>query len=79
MQIDSKINSPEKKNTKKIRWYSESVKLNGQSHVFPCNDNTDINRNNIIFTIKDTKLYVLEKNLSAKDNQELSKLCSKGF
>ena len=47
--------------------------------MFPCNDNTDINRNNIIFTIKDTKLYVLEKILSAKDNQELSKLCSKGF
>ena len=47
--------------------------------MFPCNDNTDVKRNNIIFTIKDTKLYVLEITLSAKDNQELSKLCSKVF
>ena len=47
--------------------------------MFPCNNNTDGKRNNIIFTIKDTKLYVLQITLSAKDNQELSKLCSKGF
>ena len=47
--------------------------------MFPCNDNTDVQRNNIIFTIKDTELCVLEITLSAKDNQELSKLCSKGF
>ena len=47
--------------------------------MFPCNDNTDVKRKNNIFTIKDTKLYVLEITLSAKDNQELSKLCSKGF
>ena len=47
--------------------------------MFPCNDNTDIQRNNIIFTIKDTELCALEITLSAKDNQELSKLCSKGF
>ena len=33
----------------------------------------------IIFTIKDTKLYVPGVNLSAKDNQKLSKLISKGF
>ena len=47
--------------------------------MFPCNDNTDVKRNNIIFTIKDTKLCVLEITSSAKDNQKLSKLCSKGF
>ena len=33
----------------------------------------------IIFTIKDTKLYVPGVNLSAKDNQKLLKLISKGF
>ena len=35
--------------------------------------------NNIIFTIKDTKLYVTVVTLSAKDNQTLSKLLGKGF
>ena len=34
---------------------------------------------NIIFIIKDTKLYVLAVSLSAKVNQKLSKLLSKGF
>ena len=34
---------------------------------------------NIIFIIEDTKLYVLAVSLSAKDNQKLSKLLSKGF
>ena len=34
---------------------------------------------NIIFIIKDTKLYVPVVSLSAKDNQKLSKLLSKGF
>ena len=37
------------------------------------------NANRIIFTIKDTKLYVPELTLSARDNQELSKLLSKVF
>ena len=35
--------------------------------------------NNIVFTIKDTKLYVPVVTLSARDNQKLSKLLSKGF
>ena len=35
--------------------------------------------NNISFAIKDTKLYVLEVTLSAKDSQKLSKLFSKEF
>ena len=43
------------------------------------NANSDDNANNIISTIKDSKLYVLVVTLLAKDNQELSKLLSKGF
>ena len=42
-------------------------------------DNTDANPNNIIFTNKDTKLYVPLVTLSAKDNQKLSEFFSKGF
>ena len=41
--------------------------------------NGKANDNNIIFTIKDTKLYVSVVTLSASDNQKLSKLLSKGF
>ena len=43
------------------------------------NDNTNDNADNIIFTIKDRKLYVPVITLSARDNQKLSKLLSKGF
>ena len=43
------------------------------------NDKTNANHNNITFTIKGTKLHVLVVTLSAKDNQNLSKLFSKGF
>ena len=39
----------------------------------------DANANNIIFTIKDIKLYVPIVTLSAKENQKLWKLLSKGF
>ena len=39
----------------------------------------DTNSNNIIFPIKDTKLYVPVVTLSAKDNQKLSKLLGKRF
>ena len=42
-------------------------------------DNDNANLNNIIFTIKDINLYVPVVTLSAKDNQKLSKLLSKGF
>ena len=35
-------------------------------------DNTDANPDNIILTIKDTKLYVPGVTSSAKDNQKLS-------
>ena len=36
------------------------------------NDNIDAQSNNIIFTTKDTKLYVWVAKLSARDNQKLS-------
>ena len=42
-------------------------------------DNNDANSKNIIFTIKETKLYVPVVTFSAKDNQKLSKFLSKGF
>ena len=42
-------------------------------------DNANADSNNIIFTIKDTKLYDLEITLSAEDNQKLLKLLRKGF
>ena len=43
------------------------------------NNNTNANPNNIIFTIKDTKLHVPVVTLSARDNQKLSKLLRKLF
>ena len=43
------------------------------------NLNDSNNANNIIFTIKDTKLYVPVVTLSVTDNQKLSKILSKGF
>ena len=43
------------------------------------NDNANANSNNIIFTIKNTKLYLLVVTLSARGNQKLSKRLSKGF
>ena len=43
------------------------------------NDNDNDNDNNIIFTIKDTQLYIPVVNLIARNNQKLSKLLSKGF
>ena len=42
-------------------------------------DNTDTNLNNVIFTIKDTKLFVPVVTLSANDNKKLSKPLSKEF
>ena len=42
-------------------------------------DNDNANPNNIIFTIKDTKLYVPVVTLSEEDDPKLSKLCSKEF
>ena len=42
-------------------------------------DNDNANPNNCIFIIKDIKLDVSVVTLSAKDNQKISKLHSKGF
>ena len=51
--------------------------------VLSANNNDNVNdngnANNIIFTIKDTKLYVPVVTISAKDNQKLSKHPTKGF
>ena len=43
------------------------------------NDNTNTDPNKVIFTIKDTKLYVLVVTLLAKVNQKLSEPLRKGF
>ena len=43
------------------------------------NDNGNDNANNVIFTINGTKLYVPVVTLSARENQKLLKLLSKGF
>ena len=43
------------------------------------NNNNNNNANNVIFIIKDTKLYVAIVTLSARENKILSKLVSKGF
>ena len=42
-------------------------------------DKNDASSNNFIFTIKDTILCIPVVTLSARDNQKLSKLPSKGF
>ena len=42
-------------------------------------DNANANSNNIIFTIKNPKLFVLVVTLSVKDNQNLSRSFSKRF
>ena len=56
----------------KLKW-TKSCVLSAASA-----DNTNAYPNNIIFTIKDTKLYAPVVTLSAKHNQKLSKLLSKG-
>ena len=43
------------------------------------NENDDADTDNTIFTIKDTKLYLLAITLSAKNNQNLSNSLSEGF
>ena len=42
-------------------------------------DNDNANSNNIIFTIRKTKLYVPVLTLSSRHDQKLSKVLSKGF
>ena len=43
------------------------------------NDNYEVNSDNVIFIIKDTKLYVPVVSFPAKDNKKLLKLLSKRF
>ena len=50
-----------------------------ESLAIAANDKDDANYDNIIFTIKDTKLLIPVVTLPVKDNQKLSKLLSKGF
>ena len=57
----------------KLKWANHCV----LSAASDDNDNTD--PNNIIFTVKDTKIYVPVDTLSARDIQKLSALLSKGF
>ena len=60
----------------KLKWKKYCVFSAGGTE----NDvNHNDNANNIIFTIKDTKLYVPVVTLSARDNKKLSKLLSKRF
>ena len=57
----------------KLKWIKDCVlSVTG-------NDNTNGNPDHVIFTIKDTKLYVPVVTLSAKDNEKLSKRFSKVF
>ena len=60
----------------KLKWTRYCIFSAGGNDNFNNNDN-DNNGINIIFTIDDTKLYVPLVTLSARDNQELSKLLSK--
>ena len=58
----------------KLKWIKYCVLLIGG------NDNLNyIDSDRIVFTIKDTKLYVLVVTLSARDNPKLTKLLSEGF
>ena len=59
----------------KIKWTKYCV-------LFVAGNENEINNNdndNIIFSFKDTELYVPVVTLSARDTQKLSKLLSKGF
>ena len=60
------------------------LKLRSTKHWVLCvssfdNGNSNNDDNSIIINIKDTKLYVPVVALSARDNQKLSKVLSKGF
>ena len=59
----------------KLRWKRHCV----SSVPSNVNDSVNADPNNILFTIKDTKLCVTVVTLTAKGNQKLSKLLSKGF
>ena len=58
-----------------LKWSKYCVFSAGGTEI----DINDNNANNVIFTIKDTKLYAPVVTLSPRDNQKLSKLLSKRF
>ena len=61
----------------KLRWTKHCVlSVLGVANV---DSDDDANSNNIIFTIKDTKVSISVVTLLAKDNQKLSKFLSKWF
>ena len=60
-----------------INWKVELKIKWTKYYVLSANDN--VNANNIIFTIKDTELYVPVVIFPSRDYQKLSKLLSKGF
>ena len=64
-----------------INWKAELKRKQKKYYVLCAAgaDNSNANPNNIIFTIKDTKLYFPFVALSIRDKQKLSKLLSKGF
>ena len=60
----------------KLKWTKYCV-LSSLGTENDINDTAGVN--NITFTFKHTKLYIPVVTLSARDNQKLSKLLSKGF
>ena len=60
----------------KLKWTKYCI-LSAAGNDNDIDGNTNVN--NIIFTMKDTKLYVAVVTLSVRDNKKLSKLLSKGF
>ena len=62
--------------TGSLCFYSKAEVNNFNADILSANrnDNNKDNANNIIFTIKDTKLYAPVITLSARDNQKLSKV-----
>ena len=56
----------------------QHLKWTNHCILFENDNDDDAYSNNIIFTIKDTKLYVPAATLLKKDNQKLSKVLSKG-
>ena len=62
----------------KLKW-TKYCALSAAGNDNESDDDNDINANNIIFTIKNTKVSVSVVILSARGNQILSKLLSKVF
>ena len=60
----------------KLRWANHFVFAFAENNN---GENNNADSNNIVFTIKDTKLYNPVVTLPAKGNQKLSKLLSKWF